>query len=203
MRLNAWKVRENDPYRHDLTMPRHKSFRGHDSAGARRPRKAEIAYGAYKDLMDAADWLREQTGRQLANLDLGMSEFQVLEMVYHEGPKHKRAIAQAMGFSDQACGWVIGRLEAQGWVRRSEATMPPSGPRSKTVGRRIVLVHLTEEGEKLIANVFPKHVKLVRSELRVLGGREQRTLSGICKKLRRGDVMKFVQEITHIDPPTR
>ena len=62
-----------------------------------------------------------------------------------------------------------------------------------------MLVNLTEEGEKLIANVFPKHVKLIRSELRVLQGREQVTLSRICRKLRRGDVMKFVDEITAVD----
>ncbi len=126
--------------------------------------KGEIAYNAYKSLMDTADWLRDEMGRQLATFDLGMSEFQVLEMVYHEGPKHKRAIAERMGFSDQACGWVIARLEAEGWVRRSESTLPPEGWRAKPVGRRIVLVNLTEAGEKLIANVFPKHVKLVRSE---------------------------------------
>ena len=167
--------------------------------------KGAVAYAAYKELMNTADWMRDETGRQLATFDLGMSEFQVLEMVYHEGPKHKRAIAERLGFTDQACGWVIARLEAEGWVRRTKGSLPPEGPRAKAVGRRIVLVNLTEEGEELIANVFPKHVKLVRSELRVLGGREQRTLSRICQKLRRGDVMKFVQEITHEDrdPPTQ
>ncbi|MFZ3201344.1 MAG: MarR family transcriptional regulator [Candidatus Acidiferrales bacterium] len=163
-------------------------------------RKGEVAYAAYKELMSAAEKMRYETGRQLANFELGTSEFQVLEMVYHEGPKHKRAIAERLGFSDQACGWVIARLEAEGWVRRSEGSLPPAeGPRAKGVGRRIVLVNLTEEGEKLIANVFPKHVKLIRSELRVLQGREQVTLSRICRKLRRGDVMKFVDEITAVD----
>jgi len=161
--------------------------------------KGKVAYSAYKDLMDTADWLREQITRQLANLDLGMSEFNVLELVYHEGPKHKRAIAERLGFSDQACGWVIARLEAEGWVTRSEGSLPPEGPRAKKVGRRIVLVHLTEEGERLIARVFPKHVKLIRSELRVLEGREQRTLGRICQKLRRGDALKFMREITKRD----
>lgn len=157
--------------------------------------KGEVAYAAYKDLMATADWMREKVTRQLAVLDLGLSEFQVLEMVYHEGPKHKRAIAQRLGVSDPACGWVVARLEAEGWVRRSEGSLPPEGPRAKPVGRRIVMVNLTEEGEKLVGKVFPKHVKMIRARLRVLGGREQRTLSRICQKLRRGDPVKFVEEL--------
>jgi hypothetical protein len=37
---------------------------------------------------------------------------------------------------------------------------------------------------------------MVKSLLRVLDAREQDTLSRICRKLREGDVVKFVRELT-------
>jgi hypothetical protein len=63
-------------------------------------------------------------------------------------------------------------------------------------GRKIVLLRLTPEGKDLIAHVFPKHAKVVKSHMKVLDGREQVTLSRLCRKLREGDIVKFVQEIT-------
>ena len=54
-------------------------------------------------------------------------------------------------------------------------------------------------GEKFIGNVLPKHSKLVKALMRVLDAREKQSLSRICRKLREGDVLKFVSEITHED----
>ena len=64
------------------------------------------------------------------------------------------------------------------------------------VGRRIQVVGLTRLGKRFMKDVLPRHSKLVKSLLRVLDAREQDTLSRICRKLREGDVMKFVREIT-------
>jgi hypothetical protein len=62
-------------------------------------------------------------------------------------------------------------------------------------GRPVTVIELTEQGEALIANVFQKHAKLVKAQMRVLDGREQQTVSRLCEKLRRGEVMKFVREL--------
>ena len=59
----------------------------------------------------------------------------------------------------------------------------------------MVLVRLTEEGEKLIAYVFARHRKVVKAEMRALEGREQETLSRLCRKLKEGDIVKFFKEI--------
>jgi len=39
----------------------------------------------------------------------------------------------------------------------------------------------------------------VKALTRVLDAREQESLSRLCRKLREGDVLKFVAEITHED----
>ena len=35
--------------------------------------------------------------------------------------------------------------------------------------------------------------------MRVFDGREQESMSRVCRKLREGDVVKFVSELTHED----
>jgi hypothetical protein len=55
------------------------------------------------------------------------------------------------------------------------------------------------KGPAAILRRTPNHSKLVKSLLRVLDGREQGTLSRICRKLREGDVLKLIREITHED----
>jgi hypothetical protein len=46
-------------------------------------------------------------------------------------------------------------------------------------------------------NLLPNHSRLVKSLMRVLHAREQDSPFRICRKLREGDVLKFVHEITH------
>ena len=62
-------------------------------------------------------------------------------------------------------------------------------------GHAVGVLRLTPEGEKFVGTIFPKHAKVVKSLMRVLEGREQQTLSKLLRKLRKGDVVKFVQEI--------
>jgi hypothetical protein len=50
-----------------------------------------------------------------------------------------------------------------------------------------------------VADVLPNHTKMVKALLRALDGRKQDTLSRLCRKLREGDMVKFVREITHED----
>ncbi len=59
------------------------------------------------------------------------------------------------------------------------------------------MVSLTPLGKKFIGNLLPKHAKMVKSLMRVLHGREKKSLIRICQKLREGDVVKYISELTH------
>lgn len=61
----------------------------------------------------------------------------------------------------------------------------------------MIVVGLTRPGKKFMKDLLPNHSKLVKSVMRVLRGKEQDSLFRLCRKLREGDVMKFVHEITH------
>ena len=173
--------------------------------------KTSRAFRAYIDLMDTADWLREEMSRQLDSFDLTMPQFRVLETLYNQGPQHQQELSRRFRCSKQNVASVLERLEEMGWIRRKNASLPrtssarwvnPARAASEdrpARGRRIVRVMLSPEGRKAFGHVFQKHAKVVKAEMRALEGREQHTLSRLCEKLREGDVVKFVWEVNRRD----
>ena len=107
----------------------------------------------------------------------------------------------------QSLDVIVRWLEERGWVRRDLATLPPVAmagqyiPKARRgrpiAGRRVSMVRLTPFGEKFIGVVIPKHAKVVKAFMRAINAREQESLSRMCGKLRRGDVVRFISEMTH------
>ncbi len=52
--------------------------------------------------------------------------------------------------------------------------------------RRMIAVHLTAAGRRLIESVFPAHAKTIEAEMGRLAPREQEELRRLCRKLGRG-----------------
>jgi DNA-binding MarR family transcriptional regulator len=105
--------------------------------------------------------------------------------------RRKRLAAYARGKARE-----IGRVEARERLRGDVAEYGRSSARiERADGRPVTLVQLTAEGRALIEDVYLRHVKYVKSLMRALEGREQETLSRLCGKLRRGDVLKFCREM--------
>jgi len=76
-------------------------------------------------------------------------------------------------------------------------TLYNEGPAASA--RVVVNVMLSPEGQRIFPDTFRKHSKVVKAKMRALEGREQHTLSRLCQKLRRGDVLRFVQEFRSCD----
>jgi MarR family transcriptional regulator, 2-MHQ and catechol-resistance regulon repressor len=168
--------------------------------------KTQRAFRAYVDLIDTGEWLKGELRGPLESFDVTMGEFRLLELLYREGRLPVMDLARKRRAKRQNLVVITDRLGERGWVRRRWTRLPPmefhkgshvakarlSEPR---VGRRVSMVSLTKSGEKFVGNVLPRHSKLVKSLMRVLDAREQDTLSRICRKLREGDVLKFIREI--------
>jgi len=175
--------------------------------------RTKRAWNAYTDLLDTAEYLREEMSRQLATFDITMTQFRVLETLWHDGPQYQRFLCHKFLRSKQDMVFVIKTLKQRGWVRRVPSKLTVSEKRRRGaiewdeakagrpfsfragVGRRVIDVRLTRAGKRMIEFVFPKHVKVVKSQFRVLEGREQATLSRLCRKLREGDIVRFFKEI--------
>jgi MarR family 2-MHQ and catechol resistance regulon transcriptional repressor len=108
--------------------------------------------------------------------DLTWSQFAVLEALHHLGPLTQGEISTKVLKSGSNMTTVIDNLERDGLVRRERDAKD----------RRVIHVHLTEEGQAKIETVLPRHVEALVEELSVLSPKEQETLGELCKKLGKG-----------------
>ncbi len=168
------------------------------------------AFRAYIELLDAAEWFKSEVRAPLAAFDLTINEFLVLELLNREGAQFATQLAKKQNKSRQWTDELVGRLEKRGWVARKLVELPPvefermhwpasmrDEPRE---GRRVLVVGLTKSGKKFFRNVLPRHSKLVKAFMRTLNGTEQESLARLCRKLREGDIVKFVREIRMEEP---
>jgi hypothetical protein len=178
----------------------------------RRPTQKEKttrAYRAYIDLLDTAEWFRRRLRGQLETFDLTLQGFRLMEMMYREGSINLVEAAGRLGCTRQNMDPLLERLAERGWVEEVVLLHPPADvpetrlPKARRgkerTGCRTATAKLTPLGEKLIGVVLPKHVKAVKAFMRALDGRQQETLSEICRKLREGDAVKFCQEMMFVD----
>ena len=108
--------------------------------------------------------------------DLTWSQFAVLEALYHLGPMTQGEISAKVLKSGSNMTTVIDNLERDGLVKRERDTQD----------RRVIHVHLTDEGARKIEAILPGHVAALVEEFSVLSANEQETLGELCKKLGKG-----------------
>jgi MarR family 2-MHQ and catechol resistance regulon transcriptional repressor len=133
------------------------------------------ALDTFVKLIRATEALSTRVHQHLHDVDLTISQFGVLEALYHLGPLCQKDLAQKILKTGGNLTLVIDNLEKRRLVRRERH----SGD------RRIIQVHLTVEGERLIQRVFPRHVETVVKDLSILTAQEQAQLTYLCRKLGR------------------
>lgn len=131
------------------------------------------ALNAYVKLMRASETVTARIHRHLADAGLNVSQFGVLEALYHLGPLNQTEIAQKILKSSGNITLVIDNLEKRGLVKR----------RRSAEDRRFYAVDLTAAGRRLIASIFPRHAAKVLEEMKALTSAEQEELSRLCRKM--------------------
>ncbi len=131
------------------------------------------ALNAYVKLTRASDAISTRIHRHLGDVGLTISQFGVLEAIYHVGPLSQAELAKKILKSTGNITMVIDNLEKRGLVRRER----------KQADRRYYAIQLTPEGEKLISSIFPRHAGKIVETMNVLTKAEQEKLGQLCRKL--------------------
>jgi MarR family 2-MHQ and catechol resistance regulon transcriptional repressor len=131
------------------------------------------ALDSYIKLMRASHSVTARIHRHLSECKLTISQFGVLDALYHLGPLFQRDLAKKHLMSDANITMVVDNLEKRSLVRRVR----------RLNDRRFVNVHLTKEGTKLFEEIFPRHVLIVEREMSILDESEQEQLGRLCRKL--------------------
>jgi len=159
--------------------------------------EAERALSAYINLIRASDSLVSKASTQLEQSGMTLGQFAVLEALHHLGPMCQHTLAKKLLRSGGNITLVVDNLEKRGWVRRE---------RQKD-DRRMVQIHLTPKGARLIAKVFPEHAAAITQIMKELTEQEQGELRRIAGKLGHGAenfcLERFKKEQHHDSDPTK
>lgn len=137
------------------------------------------ALACYVKLMRAADSVTSRVHRHLQQAGLSVTQFGVLEALFHLGPLCQRDLGRKLLKSSGNMTLVVDNLEKRGLAER----------RRDAADRRFLVVMLTAEGRRLMAEVFPRHLEAVISELAILTAEEQGELARLCRKLGRREAV--------------
>lgn len=136
------------------------------------PENQRRALNVYVKLMRASNHATSKIHGHLKDDNLTVSQFGVLEALYHLGPLSQSELGEKILRSNANLTTVVDSLEKKRLVTRSRPEQD----------RRRVTVNLTESGDELIARVFPHHARIVTRELGFLSDAEKITLSKLLKK---------------------
>ncbi len=125
-------------------------------------------------LMRAAESVAARVHQQLPAHNLTISQFGVLEALYHLGPMCQRLLAQKILKSSGNMTMVIDNLEKRNLVVRIRDVQD----------RRSFRIQLTPEGERVIAAIFPDQAQKIAEAFAVLDQSEKQELARLCKKLK-------------------
>ena len=124
-------------------------------------------------LARATETLIAKTSLNLSIHNVTVSQFGILDAVYHLGPLTQKSLGEKILKSGGNITHVVDNLEKRALVKRY---------RGKN-DRRNFEIHLTKKGEKLIAKILPGYVKVIKDELGILNQEESETLQRLCKKI--------------------
>ena len=124
-------------------------------------------------LMKAHESLRRHAERHIHSLGIGFSDFAVLEVVLHKGPTPVNEIGSLVRLTSGSITAAVDRLEKKGLVER----------RNDPEDRRARVVHLTEQGRKLISCAFADHEAAMERATSALTPEERGEAADLLKKL--------------------
>jgi MarR family 2-MHQ and catechol resistance regulon transcriptional repressor len=132
-----------------------------------------LALATYVRLMRAANAARNHAARHLGGTILTLTQFAVLEALYHLGPMSLSDIAGKILTTGGNLTMVLGNLERIGLAHRQKCAED----------RRVLIVVLTAKGKALIRKLFPEHAAAITDFMGALSPAEQEQLGSLCRKL--------------------
>ena len=117
--------------------------------------------------------LERTVGPHLTQSGLSLTEFAVLEVLYHKGALRLGEIRDRILVTAASTTYVVKKLEERGLMRR----------RTCAEDSRVVFGELTAKGRTLIDEVFPAHVERLQQAMAGLSVSQKREASRLLRAL--------------------
>jgi MarR family transcriptional regulator, 2-MHQ and catechol-resistance regulon repressor len=126
-------------------------------------------------LMHTSKAIQDHIKDDMSKNNLSITEFSVLEVLYHKGRQTIQQIAQSILISSGSMTYVIDKLEQRGLLKRNAC---PGD-------RRAIHITLTLDGSELMEKIMPEHENLIDSMFDSLTADEDEELVRLLKKIKK------------------
>lgn len=144
-----------------------------ESVDAPSPPGTEAALKLWVVLSRAHASISAHAAAHAADHGLSLTEFAILEVLYHRGRMVLGEIQRRILVSSGGITFLVDRLAEKGLVVRQEC---PEDRRAKYVA-------LTREGTRIIREVFPSHAQALVEAMRGLSVAEQQEATALLRSL--------------------
>ncbi|WP_420842542.1 MarR family winged helix-turn-helix transcriptional regulator [Fervidibacillus halotolerans] len=122
-----------------------------------KERDGEISLKLFVVLSRAMQAIQKRVEANIKGFGLNLTEFAVLELLYHKGEQPIQKIGQKVLLASSSITYVVDKLEKKGYLVRQPC---PND-------RRVIYAVLTDEGKKMMEKIFPMHREAM---MEILGG---------------------------------
>ncbi|PGZ86494.1 MULTISPECIES: MarR family transcriptional regulator [unclassified Bacillus (in: firmicutes)] len=127
----------------------------------------------YSEICKANRFLTDASINNIKCFGLNLTEFAVLELLYHKGDQPIQQIGKRILISSGNMTYVLDKLEARRYIKRIHC------PKD----RRVIYAALTEEGRSVISCIFPAHSEMIHNLFSQLNSVEKDMLIYLLKKI--------------------
>ena len=143
--------------------------------GAPRSEAQATALKLWVVLARAMSSVQAHLHESVTRHDLTLTEFAILEVLYHKGPLLLGEVQRRILVSSGGVTYLVDRLTQKGLVERRDCPQD----------RRARYAALTPAGEALIERVFPEHAACIEKAVSGLTLEEQQTATELLRTLGR------------------
>ena len=133
----------------------------------------ELSLKVFVVLSKALQSIKKRVEEDIKCLGLNPTEFSVLELIYSKGDQPIQKIGQKVLIASSSITYVVDKLEKKKLIVR----------RPCSTDRRVTYAAITDEGNKLMNEVFPKHKTTMKEICGGLSSEEKEVLIEQLKKL--------------------
>lgn len=136
-------------------------------------RDVDLSLKLFVVLTRALQSIEKQVVRDIKKHQLNLTEFAVLELLYHKGDQPIQKIGQKVLLASSSITYVIDKLEQKKWLVR----------KTNAEDRRVTFASLTPEGKALMDSIFPEHSQAISQIMGGLTSEEKMIMIQQLKKL--------------------
>lgn len=133
----------------------------------------DLALSTWVKLARAFTAFNKVSAESIKSFKLTQPQFSVIEALGHLGAQKIGVLCDKMLVSGGNMTLVLDNLENLGFIERVHCKED----------RRAIMIQLTEKGQKLFLEIFPKHAQVVVDTMSALNTDEQKQLGDLLKKL--------------------